>query len=132
MSNASPGLGTEPFNLTPEELEADWAWALNHSDAHSLAFSRPNVEWKQQEGKLQPTNEKQAEGLVSEKEAARILGVPISNLRYRRLREMPPEWVKVGRRVRYRPSTLAAFIEQNTVKLQASEPPGGRDETRNS
>jgi hypothetical protein len=126
---AFPEPGREPFSPTPEELEAHIPEAVStdgfQNGTRSLAISQQTVEYKNVEGTLKPTNEQQSEALVGEKEAARILGVPVSNLRYRRWQGQPPEWVQIGARVRYRPSTLAAFIERNTVKLQASEPPGG-------
>jgi hypothetical protein len=57
----------------------------------------------------------QSEPLLHEHEA-RLLGVCVSNLRSRRARRLPPEWVRIGGRVLYRPSTLSAFIQASTVR----------------
>lgn len=53
--------------------------------------------------------------LIDEREAARRLGLSVATLRRRRLFRQPPAWVKLGSRVLYRQTDLAAFIEANVV-----------------
>ena len=67
--------------------------------------------------------QQQPEGLINENQAAKVLGVRVSNLRYRRWQGMAPEWIRIGGRVRYRPSTLQAFIEESTVRLRGNGAP---------
>lgn len=73
----------------------------------------------------QTAEEHQHEALLHEREAARLLGVSVSGLRRRRALRQPPEWVRIGGRVLYRPSVLAAFIEQSAVRLPAAAVDGG-------
>jgi len=56
------------------------------------------------------------EGLIHERTAAKLLGLSRSNLRRRRASCLPPDYVRIGGRVLYRPSVLDAFIEESAVK----------------
>jgi hypothetical protein len=49
--------------------------------------------------------------LLNEAEAARVSGLPVRNLRRRRSLGLPPEYLKAGRRVYYRPAALRAFVD---------------------
>src|SRR5215831_7727409 len=64
-----------------------------------------------------PSIEQQPEALLREREAARLLRVCVSNLRSRRARRLPPEWIKLGARILYKRSTLCEFIEASVVRL---------------
>lgn len=55
--------------------------------------------------------------LVTEREAAEILGLAVSTLRARRFKMLPPEYIKIGRAVRYDTATLVAYIENCRVKI---------------
>jgi hypothetical protein len=77
-------------------------------------------------------NSEQSEPLLHEREAARLLGVCVSNLRSRRARRLPPEWVRIGGRVLYRPSTLSAFIQASTVRVSAGDEAAGLHPARGS
>jgi excisionase family DNA binding protein len=59
--------------------------------------------------------------LVDEREAARVLGVAVGTLQvWRCTRRYPLAFVKIGRAVRYRRSTLEQFIESRTVSSEAA------------
>jgi predicted DNA-binding transcriptional regulator AlpA len=64
-----------------------------------------------------PTNTLQE--LLTEHEVARLLKVSVATIRRRRLSRQPPMCVKIGASVRYRPETIAAFLD--------SAPAGGGD-----
>jgi hypothetical protein len=65
--------------------------------------------------------EQQPEALLRESEAARMLRVCVTNLRNRRARRLPPEWIKIGGRILYKRSTLCEFIEASVVRLEGEE-----------
>ena len=50
-------------------------------------------------------------GLVTEHDAAQIMGLSVKTLRRWRWAGKPPPFVKLGGAVRYDPADLAAFIE---------------------
>jgi len=58
--------------------------------------------------------------LLTEKEAAKRLGVSIKTLQNRRLNRREPSYVKIGRLVRYKPEVIEAFISENTVNLDCN------------
>lgn len=55
------------------------------------------------------------DNLLSDNEAAPILGVTAYALRRMRREGRGPKWIRVGRLCRYSRRTLAEYIEQNTV-----------------
>lgn len=59
--------------------------------------------------------------LITEREAAAILGLSVSTLRARRFKMLPPEYVKIGRAVRYDTAALAAYIESCRVKVVGNQ-----------
>ena len=54
--------------------------------------------------------------LLSEYEAADILGFSVKTLQRRRWLRETPQFIKLGRKVRYRLSDLQRFIDQSAVK----------------
>ena len=60
---------------------------------------------------------KTLESLLNEHDVARLLKVSVPTIRRRRLLGQPPEWIKIGASVRYRPEDLQAWLE--------SRPTGG-------
>jgi predicted DNA-binding transcriptional regulator AlpA len=60
--------------------------------------------------------------LISEIEAARLLGLSRRFLQCARAAGRPPRYCKLGRRVLYRRSDLVAFIEAG---IRGSSPAGG-------
>ena len=54
--------------------------------------------------------------LLSEHEAADILGFSVKTLQRRRWLRETPQFIKLGRKVRYRLSDLQRFIDQSAVK----------------
>ena len=50
------------------------------------------------------------EALFTEHDLAQLLKVSVATIRRRRLLRQPPNWVKIGASVRYRPADIAAFI----------------------
>lgn len=61
--------------------------------------------------------------LITEREAAEMLGLSVSTLRARRFKMLPPEYVKIGRAVRYDTAALVAYIESCRVRVVGY--PGG-------
>jgi len=65
------------------------------------------------------------EALLTEREVARLLSVSVGTIRRRRLFREPPEFVKIGSSVRYKPDTIKRLIETatrgGTQRLAASE-----------
>lgn len=55
--------------------------------------------------------------LLTEKEAARYLGMSIFTIRQRRLKGRPPVYFKVGRSVRYRQEDLESFLDSCRVSV---------------
>jgi hypothetical protein len=51
------------------------------------------------------------ETLLTEHEVAGLLKVSVATIRRRRLFRLPPEWVKIGASVRYKPDAVRRFIE---------------------
>jgi predicted DNA-binding transcriptional regulator AlpA len=54
------------------------------------------------------------EGLLNEHEVAQLLRVSVATIRRRRLIRQPPEWLKIGASVRYRPEAVDRLIESST------------------
>lgn len=53
--------------------------------------------------------------LLTEKEAAKALGLSVKTLQARRFKRQQPSYVKIGRLVRYKPEVIEAFIAENTI-----------------
>jgi hypothetical protein len=63
------------------------------------------------------------ETLLNEHEVAELLKVSVSTIRRRRLFHQPPQWVKIGASVRYRPEAIKRLVESgecNTAHPQAT------------
>lgn len=58
--------------------------------------------------------------LLSEHDAAAILGFSVKTLQRRRWLRETPQYLKMGRKVRYRLSDLQQYIEQSAVKPRVS------------
>jgi predicted DNA-binding transcriptional regulator AlpA len=62
------------------------------------------------------------EELLSQKQAARLLGLSVRTLERHRLAGTGPQHCKIGRLVRYRPCDIEAWllksIQQSTVKIE--------------
>lgn len=54
------------------------------------------------------------EALLTEAEVAELLKVSLATIRRRRLLRQPPEVVKIGASVRYRPDSVRRLIEDGT------------------
>ena len=52
--------------------------------------------------------------LLNEHEVAKLLKLSVATMRRRRLFRLPPEWVKLGASVRYRPEAIERLIESGT------------------
>lgn len=59
--------------------------------------------------------------LLNEKEAAKRLGMSLPWLRARRRDKKAPVFLKIGSRVMYRESDLAAFVESCAVPVKGGE-----------
>ena len=55
------------------------------------------------------------EQLLTEKQAADFLNISPETLKKTRLKKAGPDYVKVGRCIRYRMSALIAYLERNTI-----------------
>lgn len=53
--------------------------------------------------------------LITEDEAAAILGLKKATLQQRRWQKQPPAYVKIGRFVRYRMEDIAAYLDSCVV-----------------
>ena len=60
--------------------------------------------------------------LMTETEAARLLGLKVATLRRWRWGGKPPRFLKIGGAVRYDPADLEAFIEQS--RRRSTSDPG--------
>jgi len=60
------------------------------------------------------------EPLLTESQTAERIAIPVSTLRYWRSTGEGPNFVKIGKYVRYDPSTLERFIQQN-VRVSNAE-----------
>lgn len=54
--------------------------------------------------------------LVDEKTAARILGFSVKSLQNRRWKGLPPQFLRLGRCIRYRLSDLQDYLDACAVK----------------
>lgn len=60
--------------------------------------------------------------LLTEKEAARLLGWTTSTLQQRRFRGQEPRYIKLGNKsVRYEMTEVQAFIERGRISVLAAE-----------
>ncbi len=59
----------------------------------------------------------QTSPIVSEKEAARILGISVHTMRARRFKGLPPEFLKIGKAVRYEREALERFLASCRVRV---------------
>jgi hypothetical protein len=59
--------------------------------------------------------------LYTEPESSDILRLRPNNLRKRRMKKLPPTYLKLGGAIRYRGSDLIAFIEQNVRQPEKGE-----------
>jgi hypothetical protein len=57
------------------------------------------------------TTNNNIEQLLNEHDVARLLSVSIATIRRRRLLRQPPDFVKIGASVRYRPEAVQRLIE---------------------
>jgi predicted DNA-binding transcriptional regulator AlpA len=57
------------------------------------------------------TTDNPLESLLTEREVAKLLKVSVATMRRRRLLGQPPEWVKIGSSVRYKPDSVHRLIE---------------------
>ncbi len=64
------------------------------------------------------------EVLLTEKHVAHLLGVKMTTLQMWRHQGRGPSFVRVGRLVRYQPTDVRLFIEENTTTT-TSQPRGG-------
>lgn len=60
----------------------------------------------------------ESEVVVSEVDAARYLGVSTSTLRRRRTARLGPDFVQIGKLIRYRKQALESFLEKHSVKAE--------------
>jgi predicted DNA-binding transcriptional regulator AlpA len=63
------------------------------------------------------------ETLLTENEVAELLNISVATIRRRRLFRQPPEFVKIGASVRYRPEAIQRLIESSessTAHFQAA------------
>jgi hypothetical protein len=58
--------------------------------------------------------------LITEKEAASLLSVSPETLKKARLNKTSPDYVRVGRCIRYRMSALASYLDSNTITHKRS------------
>lgn len=56
--------------------------------------------------------------LLKEEEAAAVVGFTVQTLRKRRYLRKPPQFLKVGRNVRYRLEDLRAFLDECVVPVR--------------
>jgi excisionase family DNA binding protein len=59
--------------------------------------------------------------LLNEIEAAKVLGCKVSTLQKWRLMDKGPQYIKVGRLVRYSEEDLMAYLESNRVEPANAE-----------
>ncbi len=55
--------------------------------------------------------------LLRTPDVAKMLGVSITKLEHMRSDGRGPNWIRVGRSVRYRPDDLQAYLAANTVTI---------------
>lgn len=62
------------------------------------------------------TTSNSIETLLNEHDVARITGLSVASVRRRRLLRQGPQYVKIGRAVRYRWKDVAAWIENSSAQ----------------
>jgi len=62
-----------------------------------------------------PTKNQEKMQLLTERQAAQLLGLAVQTLRNYRHLGRPPAYVKLGRAIRYDPSDLTEFIRQHRI-----------------
>jgi hypothetical protein len=70
------------------------------------------------------------EALLNEREVAELLKVSVATIRRRRLFQQPPEWVKIGASVRYRPETIKLLVESAEQSIVPKIERGARRNAR--
>lgn len=65
------------------------------------------------------------DALLTEGQAAHLLSLKPRTLQMWRMRGTGPQYIKVGSTVRYRTSTLSAWLDARTVKSTGEALPGG-------
>lgn len=55
--------------------------------------------------------------LLNEREAAHILGWSVHNMQARRFKGLPPEYLKLGKSIRYERKALERFLEACRVRV---------------
>ena len=63
-----------------------------------------------------PTN-----NIMNDRQAAEFLGLSVSTLRARRNQRRPPEYLKLGRSIRYQRETLEKFLESCRVVRRSDD-----------
>jgi predicted DNA-binding transcriptional regulator AlpA len=59
--------------------------------------------------------------LIDEKTLAKSTGLSIATIRRRRLLRKPPQWIKLGSRVLYRPDDVRAWINASMVQVEGAK-----------
>jgi predicted DNA-binding transcriptional regulator AlpA len=62
------------------------------------------------------TQDENADALLSEVDAAELLGLSTRTLQSWRMQETGPDYVRAGRAIRYRRRDLLAWIDANTIR----------------
>ncbi len=57
------------------------------------------------------------QNILNERDAAVFVGLSVHTLRSRRFRGLPPEFLKLGKSVRYEAEALRRFLESCRVRL---------------
>jgi hypothetical protein len=55
---------------------------------------------------------------VNETEASKILSIAVKTLRNWRFKKRGPDYMKLGKAVRYRTDDLTQYMEENIVKIE--------------
>lgn len=63
-----------------------------------------------------PTDSSKLEKLLTESEAAELVGTTPGTLRYDRAKGRGLPYVKIGARVRYRPEEIRTYLEERTIR----------------
>jgi predicted DNA-binding transcriptional regulator AlpA len=72
----------------------------------------------QSTGRFTMNNLKPHSGLLSSSEAAKRLGLSLGHLQNMRSRGKGPDFIQLGRAVRYRPQDIEAYIDTKRVNLK--------------
>jgi predicted DNA-binding transcriptional regulator AlpA len=55
--------------------------------------------------------------VINEKRAAEMMGISTQTLRNKRSRGIGPDYLKLGKTVRYRPEAVERYLEEHTIRL---------------